>query len=376
MNLPTLYKKTSTGKIQEWTITVTGSSTPDAQIRTTYGQVGGKLQQAVESITEGKNVGKANETTPYEQAVLEARSQWEKKIKKGYVQTPEDAEADKIDTNFITGGVDPMLAHKYHEQGHKIKWPAYVQPKLDGHRCIAIIQDGKCTLWSRTRKRITSMTHIVRELEERFPDRTLVLDGELYNHDYKDKFEKLTSKIRKSTPTPGSEVVQYWVYDIVSENPFEDRTAQIAELGFTGDPIVTVPTVTAKDEEEMISIFGVYIDAGFEGLMVRNSASLYKGKRSYDLQKVKVMQDAEFKIKDVEHGKGRMADCAIFVCQVKPDDPDKVFRVKMMGSLDNLAEIYKNREQYVGKDLTVKYQKLSAEGIPVFPIGVRIREDV
>jgi DNA ligase-1 len=380
-SLPTLYKKTSTGKIQMWEIsvrdfpaqTVNGTNMPArASIFTLYGQVDGKKQTAEESISAGKNIGKANETTPFQQAEAEARSQWEQKIKKGYVPSLDDAKAGNIDTNFITGGVNPMLAHKYDEQGHKIKYPAYVQPKLDGHRCIAIIQDGKCTLWSRTRKPITGVPHIARALEEMFPQESVVFDGELYNHDYREKFEQLTSFIRQTTPKPGHEVVQYWIYDVVMpDRTFTERATWLEVLG-DSSPLVPVPTDEVSDKEEMIRVFGAYVEAGFEGLMVRNSAGKYVGKRSYDLQKVKLFTDAEFEVVAVEEGRGKMAGHAMFVVKTG----DKTFRVKMMGKLDDLKVMYDNREQYLGKMLTVKYQKLSAEGIPIFPVAVRFREDV
>src|SRR5581483_9532245 len=166
MKLPTLYKRTSTGKIQMWEIEANPDNYLDAVIVTTYGLLDGKKQMATEYIQTGKNLGKANATTAVEQAELEAQSQWEKKVKKGYVQNVEDAEQKKVDSNFITGGIDPMLAKSYDKDGHKIIFPAFVQPKLDGHRCIAVIQDGKCTLWSRTRKPITGVPHIARKLEE------------------------------------------------------------------------------------------------------------------------------------------------------------------------------------------------------------------
>jgi DNA ligase-1 len=377
--LPTLYKKTSTGKVQTWRIDVE-TSTEDftATIVTTYGQLNGKMQVAREVIKEGKNIGKANETSVFEQARAEAASQYDQKLKKGYVLSPDAALEGKIDTNAITGGIEPMLAHSYDKQGHKISFPAFVQPKLDGHRCIAIVQDGKCTLWSRTRKPINSMPHIEKELEGLYPTDTVILDGELYNHDYREAFEKLTSKIKQSTPQPGHEVVQYWVYDVATNNTdnFSARKEQLDGLSsatVTGGSIVVVDTEEVQDAEEMQDIFGIYLAFGFEGLMLRNAKGLYKNKRSYDLQKVKVMVDDEFEVVGITEGKGKMAGKAIFVCN---NGDGKEFSVKMMGTLESLREYFKNPDEWIGKPLTVKYQNLSADGIPRFPIGLRFREDV
>lgn len=159
--LPTLFKKTSAGADQEWSI-----GTEANVIVTRFGQVGGKIQEARDEVKEGKNVGKANATTAIQQAEAEAQSQWEKKLKKAYVQSLDDARAGKIDA-VIEGGVFPMLAHRYDEQGHKIVFPAYVQPKFDGHRCIAVIEDFKATLWSRTRKPITGLPILYKPLRSK-----------------------------------------------------------------------------------------------------------------------------------------------------------------------------------------------------------------
>lgn len=372
LELPKLYKKTSTGAIQTWKIATEGN-----EITTVYGLDLGKKQVAREVITTGKNIGKANETTPEQQAQAEAQSQWEKKLKKGYVQNKADAQDDKVDTNAITGGVDPMLAKSYDKDSKKVSYPAYVQPKLDGHRCIAICKDGTVTLWSRTRKRINSMPHIVKWLEENVANHggDIILDGELYNHDYKDRFEELTSKIRQSSPQPGHEIVQYWVYDIVTDDPFSTRVKEVEminELTPSG-PVVGLATFEVTDEADMIQKFGVFIDQGYEGLMVRNTAGVYKGKRSSDLQKVKMMQDAEYEIVDVVSGRGKMEGLAIFRCVT---EDGREFGAKMKGALDDLRKYLDNKDDYIGKQLTVQFQKFSAEGTPIFPVGLRIREDV
>jgi DNA ligase-1 len=382
--LPTLYKQTSTGKIQMWNIrafesarAVEGEVLP--VIVTTYGQLEGKMQEAVEVIREGKNLGKANETTPLEQAQAEAQSQWEKKLKRGYVQNLDDAAEGKVDTNAITGGVNPMLAKSFDNDGHKISFPAFVQPKLDGHRCIAIVQDGEATLWSRTRKRITGLPHLERDLELAFPNMNIILDGELYNHDYKDKFEQLTSFIRSATPKPGHEVVQYWVYDIVDTDRNQaDRASMLDGVrvileskGIT--KVVTLDTPQVDDEEEMMRLFNVYTEFGFEGLMVRNAAAKYKQSRSSDLQKVKEFEDAEFEIVDVEEGRGKMAGKAIFVLTTETGER---FNAKMVGALDDLAEYFINKDKYIGKQMTVKYQGITNGNVPRFPVAMRFREDV
>ena len=365
--LPTLYKRASSGKIQEWTIGVEKST-----IITIHGQTDGKKQRTEDVIKEGKNIGRSNETSPADQALAEATSKWEGKIKKGYVEDISRAAAGEKD---IDGGYDCMLAHKFADHGHKIKYPAYIQPKLNGHRCLAIIVDGECTLWSRTRKPITSMPHIVEELQLVYPKGTHELDGELYNHTYKDGFEHIASLIRQEVPKPNCTDVEYHLYDKRVEEGFADRIEQLRTKLHCHEKakgllkyIKFVETLPAKDEEDMMSFFEHFLKLGYEGGMARNANGIYAGKRSYDLQKIKEFQDDEFQIIDCVEGRGSYAGCGIFVCKAKNGDP---FNVKMRGPKERLMEFLSKPSLWKGKKLTVKYQYISVYGIPIFPVGER-----
>ena len=149
---PTLFKKTSTGAVQFWQMEVSeiladGETRPVGELKTIYGQYGtSSPQETRDLISEGKNPGKKNETTPVEQALKEAEAQWTKKKKKGYVESIENAQNGFIDEEVIKGGENPMLAETYAKQGHKIVFPCFAQPKLDGIRCVAIVKNGQCTL--------------------------------------------------------------------------------------------------------------------------------------------------------------------------------------------------------------------------------------
>jgi DNA ligase 1 len=373
--LPTLYKKTSTGADQYWTIGTEGNV-----IVTRWGQVGGAEQETRDLIKTGKNIGKKNETTAEFQASLEAQSQWEKKLKKGYVKDLNDAREGKVDA-IIEGGISPMLAHRFDEQGHKIKFPALAQPKFDGHRCIAVVKDGKATLWSRTRKPITGVPHIIADIEAMVAQRgvrEVILDGELYNHDYKDNFEDLTSFIRQVDPKPGHEVVQYHVYDIAHATFHQGaRLGEVLALfngGHKFGALRRVETIQVDNEDELMLAFEKFLEQGYEGLMVRNALGAYVNKRSYDLQKVKEFADAEFKVVGVEEGRGKLAGHAIFVC-VTGDGTE--FRTKMKGETSALKKYFDNPELAVGKMLTVKYQGFTNKaGVPRFPVALRFREDV
>lgn len=364
---PTLYKKTSTGAIQYWTIATDGN-----EIVTRYGQLGGAEQSTSDLIKEGKNLGKKNETTAEEQAQSEAQSKWEKQKKRGYVETQEQAQAGETEHE---GGINPMLAHKYSEQGHKIKYPAYAQPKLDGIRCIAVLSEGRCSLWTRTRKRITGVPHVERQLEHLFPGGSLVLDGELYNHALKRDFEKIVSLVRQEEPASGHEIVEYHVYDIASEGPFKVRSEWLGLHLHTArtTSIKLVQTVAVATEDELMDQFDAFLAQGYEGCMVRNASGDYLNKRSYDLQKVKEFEDAEFPIVGIKEGRGRLqGHVAAFVCQMKSGE---TFEAKMKGDTGRLKDFFENEKLWKGKQLTVKYQGLTgARGVPRFPVGVAIRD--
>jgi DNA ligase-1 len=372
---PTLYKKTSTGAIQFWIIGVEESNLGFELfpcIETTYGQIDTKdPQRASEYIKVGKNIGKKNETTASMQANLEAQARWQKQKKKGYVESIEAAKTDQTDA-LIEGGVLPMLAQGYDKHAAKINFPCFVQPKLDGIRCLAIIERGRATLWSRTRKPIYSCPHIVTELERQFANVTVTLDGELYNHDFKNDFEKIVSAVRKDEPSEASLNVQYHVYDLVSSVDFHVRTAAVNREIENTEHVRKVMTFTAIDGDELTSYYDKFKAAGYEGAMARNREGHYENKRSYNLQKVKEFQDAEFEIIGIEEGKGKLAGHAIFVCVTKKGDE---FNVKLKGETSFLKRLFQERNLWEFSMLTVQFQGLTAYGLPRFPVGLRIRED-
>ncbi len=372
MTFPTLYKRTQTGAIQQWTITAESEGANRGTINTTYGQVGGAMQSTQDVVTEGKSPGKKNATTPAQQAEREAEARWTKALKKGYVQDIEVARAGGRD-KIIEGGIDPMLAQSYSKHASKIVFPAYAQRKYDGIRCIAMIVEGQCSLWTRTRKRITSMPHIEVALEERFRTGTVILDGELYNHNYKHNFEKIVSLVRQDVPAEDHGVVEYHVYDEIMPGPFRTRT-QILAQGLHGIDtcVVRVESLLVHDEEGLMEAFAQFTSEGYEGLMVRNSASEYENKRSMGLQKVKEMTDSDHVIVGFEEGRGKLqGHVAAFVCALADG---RTFKAKPMGELAVLKKYFEDHSLWTGKHLVVKYQNLTTDGMPRFPIGVRLRD--
>jgi len=371
--LPTLYKKTSTGAIQFWTIEARGN-----EIITTYGQVGTDSPQVTtDVIKEGKNAGRANATSVDEQAASEAKSSWTKKLKKGYVDSMAAAEAGERDA-IITGGIDPMLAHKYSVNGvltkdaKKIVFPALGQPKMDGIRCIATKINGVTTLWTRTRKPIKSVPHIVAAINA-LPVSDITLDGELYNHDYRQDFDTIIELVRPDEPVEGHEVVQFWCYDIVvADKTNLERDNMRRKLIPAGVGTLTLVETYVIQDVAGVEAFKVQmLELGFEGAMMRNAAALYANKRSYDLQKCKDMVDEEFEIVDFEEGNGRlMGHVGAFWCVMKDGER---FKAKPKGKTENLRKYFDDHSLWMGKLLTVQYQGYTPDGKPRFPVGKSIR---
>ncbi len=372
--LPILYKKTSTGAIQSWQIDVSHEDGASYLV-TTYGQLNTpNPQTARDPIREGKNAGRANATTRQEQAVAEAKAKWEKqKTSRGYVESIEAAQAGEVDA-LVAGGILPMLAHKFAEHAEKIEFPVFVQPKLDGIRCLAILQDGVCTLWTRTRKPIVSCPHIVVEIEDAFPGQTLLLDGELYNHEMKADFERIVSLVRQDAPHPDCELVQYHVYD-VPDSTLSARERMKLLLDYTERDfkfLRMVHTAVIDDETGVLEYLTHFRNAGYEGCMLRNAEALYVNKRSYDLQKVKEFDDGEFEIIGIKEGRGRLVGhVGAFICRISTGIECEV---KLSGTTDRLREYYENHALWQGKKMTVRYQGLTKKGNLRFPVGVTVRD--
>jgi ATP-dependent DNA ligase len=366
MALPTLYCKSKTGKTQVWNIETIG-----ATIRVSYGYEDGAVTVKEKKIESGKNLGKKNATTAAEQAASEARSAWDKKKTGGYAESLDDAHVPGVaDAAAVAAheAILPMLAHDFHKRGKDIKFPCYVQPKLDGVRCI--FKNGVLT--SRQGKVFPDMEHITTDLE----GVELVLDGELYSDTL--TFQQFVGLVRKKKHNAAEKVlltqVKYWVYDCVNDEPFENRIETLWEMfgERSYDHIKLLPTDECKTKAELKGFHDRFVAEGKEGLIIRNKAGLYQlAARSKDLQKFKEFEDAEFTVVEYTDGVGSEKGLVIWVCET---EDKKKFSVRPRGTHEERAELFNDAESYVGKKLTVRYQELTEDGIPRFPVGIAFRD--
>ena len=367
---PILYGLEKNGKEKVWQASV--KQDQDKSVATiTYGQLDGKKTVITREYTTGKNIGKANETSPYQQCFLETERKWKDKLEKESYTTKD------VQVQYETK-IFPMLASTYSMSSTKKKdivYPCMAQPKLDGLRCIMYLSNGIVRAQSRTGGYFESLMYLTESTRDFFlqnPD--LVLDGELYTMDM--PFETLAGLIKKKHLTDTDRAllqqhVKYHVYDIVSEEPFLERNRRIKEIIWT-PYIEPVTTVEVENMDEFKSYYSKFIEQGYEGIMLRNTYGLYtQGFRSHELQKYKEFQEEEYPIVGFEEGEGRDLGCVIWVCSTSKG---KLFRVRPRGTMEQRRDWFKKGEQYIDTQLTVIYQELSEQGVPRFPVGKAFRE--
>lgn len=407
--LDTIYKRTATGAVQIWY----GELDGEGRFRTASGQQRGVITTSEWTACEGKNTGRSNATTAVQQARLELESKYRDRLSKDYFENV--ADIDKV--RFV----EPMLAEKWKDKRSKIPTGAllFSQPKLNGYRATVAWDPGATygiSLLSRNGKPYGGGQHLLRKLAPLFErNPKLILDGEMYNHEYKDQFEDLGSAIKKEPKTPelrerAERVVQFHVYDIPSEasSNYGSRYAALEEL-FANEPelqddsfhliennsIIWDPNNT----EEFDNLISSFLERGYEGGIVRLNAP-YEFKRTSSLLKVKEFIDGEFEIVGIEEGKGNWTGCAKRYFIAVPDAPvshgDRIInrdtgaiekfngtqtnyhrcsKATPKGSQDYCRRILANKDQFIGKWGTLEYFSITNDGIPYLPIMKGIRAD-
>lgn len=361
-----LYGLSSAGKIKVWNIEVQGTKNV-ARIIITHGEEHGKQQTTIRRVQSGKHIGKANETTPYEQAVLEAQAFWNKKKDKGY-----RTDRKELIDHTRTATRLPMLALKYQDRAHDLVWPVYVQPKLNGIRCLMERQGNEILFHSRGGKQFTTLDHIKHDALIVMKDGE-ILDGELYCHTQL-TFQELVSLIKNDKKKEENKdklrkYVKFWNYDRCEDKPFRERAESLVSYG----SIWHVPTWLAHTEDEVTDYHRRFASDGYEGTMVRSGGDEpYQFQyRSPTLLKLKDFQDEEFEIVGVKEGLGKDEGKATFTCRMKDG---QTFDVRCKGTDEEREEQWQNRNQYIGRQITVKFQYYSDAGIPIFPVGIGIRD--
>ena len=265
----------------------------------------------------------------------------------------------------------PMLAYPVSDKPINYSKPVFIQPKLDGVRCVIQHEAGAenpVKAYSRTGKEWKNINHILAELcpfFQKYPNH--ILDGELYNHDLKDNFEKIISLVRKTKPTDedrlaSSEMVQFHCYDTIMEHmPYNQRNEFINQTLMLIPSVHIVDTIQVFSENGTESMHERNLNNGYEGSIVRIN-DVYKCGRSWSLRKFKDFSDAEATIIGYLDGKGkRTGTLGKFIMQ---DDegmefgcpPGKGYTYK------DLADMLDNIRDYIGQRATFTFFERTKAG--------------
>ena len=281
----------------------------------------------------------------------------------------------------------PMLAYPVSDKPIDYTKPTFIQPKLDGVRCLIQYEGSEASgyesvvAYSRTGKVWQNINHILASLIpffKKYPD--VILDGELYNHKFKDDFESIISMVRKTKPTDedrsiSRKNVQFHCYDIVDETmPFEQRNKFILQAIYNNyDYVRVLPCQQVTSEDSARKIHKLNLDAGFEGSIVRTNDT-YACKRSHNLRKFKDFSDAEATIVGYLDGKGkRTGTLGKFIMQDDEGNqfgcpPGKGYTYK------DLADMLSNIHKYMGQRATFTFFERTKAGSYRHPLFKCIRD--
>lgn len=346
-----IYKNDSTGKIRVLHVYTEGSTLIQES-----GILGSDKLVKHTSVCTSKNIGKTNETTPEQQARLEAASKIETKLTTGYFDTVEEATEEIV--------ILPMLAKDFKKESHKVKYPCYGQPKLDGMRALGRKNNP---LISRKGKEINTMSHIQEELDNMYV--IDCFDGELYAHGL--SFEENMTIIKKYRKGQ-TENVKYHVYDMVYPKlPFSSRYTILSELVVNLKHIELVTTKVINNLEELTEFHKENIALGYEGTIIRHSEAGYAiNKRDTQLLKYKDFLDMDLEIIDITPNESNP----------KHGTPHfnlkgKAFKAGVKMSHEAREDLLTNKDKYIGKIANIRYFELTDDGIPRFPVMIGIHED-
>lgn len=362
LKLPTLYITTSLKK-RFWDIWVEEhiiNKNKQYFISRKYGIIGGKI-----TIPEKKEMGTESNAITY------ARSLWRKKLESGFFQNI-NLSKSKMET------VKPMGAYKLDNFHHKIKYPAFVQRKLDGFRCLCHINDKKeVIMYSKNMKPFIFLNHIkdeINKIKNLINNHLLYLDGELYEKGL--RLHEISSLVMKKYATKEQEIemkkISYYIFDIFDINnlslTFKERYEILQNIfkKYKFKYIKLVSCYVVNNLDEIRKLDQDFLIEGYEGIIVRNMDGIYKlNSKSYDVLRTKEFKKKEFIIIGANQGSGTQKGAIIWNLQC-------IFNKKLsfsaisIGSIKDRIKLFKeyskNPNNFIGKKAKVKYLSISDEG--------------
>jgi ATP-dependent DNA ligase len=371
----TLYGLDKKGQIREWNIKIVENKAEGyTQIVVLHGMLNGKQIETITKIEKGKNIGKKNETSSYNQALSDATSKWNRKkdIDQYTTTIPKIDNGSSTNSTVVTKTKppSPMLAHDYKKFNHKLQFPCFIQKKYDGYRLL--YDPTTDDLYTRNGKKydILYNTTIHKQLQKI----GLPFDGELYCHaDFNfECYGVLRKKKINQKDLVLLDKIEYHVYDIHTSNDltYKERYKLLSDTvnKFNSTTTVTkikpVETYLCNSINEINNYHTQFIHDNYEGSIVRNSCSLYESKRSFNLLKYKDFDDEEFLIHSFTTEKDNDINLIIWICKTKDD---KTFNIRPQGTKEEREHLYTIGSQFIGQKLWVKFFGYTENKIPRFP---------
>ena len=278
----------------------------------------------------------------------------------------------------------PMLAYPVSDKPINYNESIFMQPKLDGVRCVIQYErriqprEDIVVAYSRTGKEWKNIEHILVGLKpffQQYPN--IILDGELYNHDFKDDFESIISMVRKTKPTAedilkSANNVQFHCYDMIDETKtFEERNKFITQNVPHNHTIKHVPTNLVDDEIRAQAYHRINLENGYEGSILRTN-DVYACKRSHNLRKFKDFHDTEATLTSWVEGKGkRKGTIGKFIAE---DKDGVMFGMPVMDKFKYLQDNFKAMQGWIGKTATFTYFEKTKAGSYRHPLFKCIRD--
>ena len=274
--------------------------------------------------------------------------------------------------NSIKQGKFAMLA--FAQQKKAINWnqTMFIQPKLDGVRCIFTKQGA----YSRSGKKFKNVQHLRRELKPFFAAHpTVVLDGELYNHDFKDNFNKIISIVRTQHATKDQTLIQFHCYDYVqttNNHSFDYRNRCVSQMIKAYNLKYTIPVATVPVTNMGLAVINnnKNLKAGYEGSILRTNLP-YENKRSNNLLKFKAFEDTEATITGYVEGKGKRSGTIGKFLAV--DSNGITFGMPVMAKYEIMRNMFNNADSYIGKVATFTFFQRTPSGSYRHPLFKAIR---
>jgi DNA ligase-1 len=356
---PDLFGKDSKGALKLWRVETFGDT-----ITVTHGKLDGKWQTK-DTVAKGKNIGKANETTPEQQAVVEAEAKWVKQKKQGYFETAEEAlEFEEF---------SPMKCQDYKDHSHRVEFGGRLQPKLNGMR-VLIDENGNAM--SKAGEPYTLPKHL-RTAIDLLRDKGKIphgLDCEVYADVGVLSLQQIVSAFRKENENTSK--LQLWFYDIPVQGihyqtrvkMFEDLRAYIDGKDEYKD-LKAVTSVIINSQDSYDKTHDFFVSHGYEGSVYRNLGGFYEfGKRSYDMLKRKPRQDTEARVLSVTIDKNEQG---VLTCELENGVQFECLMRKDAHLVN--YRLYCNAVNLVGNFVTVQFEEFSDAGVPTKPVGIGLR---